>query len=113
MVLLLERYHDTKMSVSTLKRHLRVRGLKRKARAPLDMSVRRLIEAEVQNSSGIKGYRSIWHKLRVSYGIIVNRDEVMKTLKEINPEQSKDRKARKLKRRFFPWSKSCLACRWL
>ena len=39
MVLLLERYHDRKMSVSTLKRHLRVRGLKRKGRAPLDMSV--------------------------------------------------------------------------
>ena len=65
------------------------------------MSVRRLIEAEVQNSSGIKGYRNIWHELRVNYGIIVNRGEVMKILKEINPEQSKNRKARKLKRRIY------------
>ena len=101
MVLLLERYHDTKMSVSTLKRHLRTRGLKRKGRVPIDMSIRRLIETEVHNSSGIKGYRSIWHKLRVNYGIVTNRDEVMKVLKEINPEQSKDRKARKLKRRIY------------
>ena len=101
ILLFLKNYHDTEMSLSTLKRHLRKKRLKRKAKGPVSAAVRRIIELEIQNSSGIKRYRSIWHKLRISYGISVKRDDVMHIVKEIDPVQSENRKARKLKRRIY------------
>ena len=51
----------------------------------------------MRNSSGIKSYRSIWHKLRATYGIAVNRDEVNNIVHDINPQESENRKGRKLK----------------
>ena len=96
IIFLLKTYRGVTVSLSTLKRFLKKSGLKRKGRASIDHSVRRIIELELQRSAGIKGYRSIWHKLRTDYGITVNRDEVMNTVRDIDPEKSAMRKARKL-----------------
>lgn len=101
IIVLLRDYHDVEWSLSKLKRHLREKGLKRKRKNPIDEPTRRIIEREAQNSNGIKGYRSIWHKLKICHGISTNRDDVMKALREINPEQSQGRKARKLNRRTY------------
>ena len=95
ILLFLKNYHDTEMSLSTLKRHLRKKRLKSKAKGPVIAAVRRIMELEIRNSSGIKGYS---HKLRISYGISVKRDDLMHIVKEIVPVHSENRKARKLKR---------------
>ena len=39
------------------------------------------------------GYRGLWHSLKTSYGIIVQRDIVMNILKEVDPEGTNMRKA--------------------
>ena len=101
IVLFLEKYHDTKMSVRTLKRRLKELGLKKKGNSISDSYIQQIIEREIQSSSSILGYRSMWNKLKSSYGIVTSRDRVMKILREIDPLQSSYRKARKLKRRVF------------
>ena len=55
-----------------------------------------IIEREVNGPSSLKGYRNIWNKLRMTYGIKVPRDKEMKTLRNIDPINSALRKARKL-----------------
>ena len=100
IVLLLRDYCNVHISIRTLKRWLKELGLKRRGNPPPDMAVRRIIQSEIESTSGIKGYRNIWHKLKIN-GISVNRDDVMNIVKEINPEQSKDRRARKLERRIY------------
>ena len=101
IVLLIHENHGIDMSVSTLKRHLRFKGFNRKMKGNMAESVKKIIEKESLDSHGIKGYRSIWHRLRVGYGISVNRDEVMKVLRHLDPEQSNARKARRLLRRTY------------
>ena len=36
-----------------------------------------VIEQEVKEPSALKGFRNIWNKIRVTYGITVPRDRVM------------------------------------
>ena len=55
-----------------------------------------IIEREVNGPSYLKGYKNIWNKLRVTYGIKVPRDKVMEILRNIDPVNSALRKAKKL-----------------
>ena len=100
IVLLLKEYHNIPVSIRTLKRWLKRLGLKRRGNPRPDIAVRRIIESEIKITNGIKGYRSIWHKLKIN-GIQVNRDDVMNIIKDINPEQSRNRRTRKLERRIY------------
>ena len=59
-------------------------------------SLQVIIEREVNGPSSLKGYRNIWNKLRVTYGIKVPRDKVMEILRNIDPVNSALKKARKL-----------------
>ena len=49
----------------------------------------------------MRGYRGIWLTLKTSYGITVSRDRVMELLREIDPEGTERRKARRLRRRVY------------
>ena len=100
IVLLLKEYHNIPVSIRTLKRWLKRLGLKRRGNPRPGIAVRRIIESEIKITNGIKGYRSIWHKLKIN-GIQVNRDDVMNIIKDINPEQSRNRRTRKLERRIY------------
>ena len=100
IVLLLKDYHNVPISIRTLKRCLKKLGLKRSVNPPADIAVRCIIESEIKITSGIKGYRSIWHKLERN-GIPVNWDGVMNIIKDINPEQFRNRRVRKLERRIY------------
>ena len=74
----LKQHHDINISLWTLKRRLVEYGLTKKG----NVSVQRVcsvIEHEIKGPSALLGYRSI------SYGIIVPRDIVAITLKDINP----------------------------
>ena len=55
-----------------------------------------IIEREVNGPSYLKGYKNIWNKLRVTYGIKVPRDKVMEILRNIDPVNSALRRAKKL-----------------
>ena len=101
IVVYLKNYHNIGMSLSTLKRHLRSMGLKRNQWVPIDASIRRIIESEISNTDGIKGYRSIWHKLRAIHDIRVRRDKVMKVVREIDPEGCSNRRTQRLRRRIY------------
>ena len=55
-----------------------------------------IIEREVNGPSYLKGYKNIWNKLRVTYGIKVPRNKVMEILRNIDPVNSALRRAKKL-----------------
>ena len=96
----LKQHHDINISLRTLKRRLVEYGLTKKGNVSVQR-VRSVIEHEIKGPSALLGYRSMWHLLRISYGIIVPRDIVATTLKDIDPEGTETRKARRLKRRNF------------
>ena len=56
---------------------------------------------ELDGPSCVSGYRTMWHTLRIKYGIVVPRREVQKLLKELDPTGTEERKRRRLKRRNY------------
>ena len=58
--------------------------------------MKNVIESEIRGRASMRGYRGLWHSLKTNYGIIVQRDIVTNILKEIGPEETNMRKARRL-----------------
>lgn len=76
-------YHKINISLSTLKRRLRVIGLRKNDISPsTEEAVRCIIRNELHGPSRMKGYRSMWNMLRTTYHMTVPRNMVMKILKE-------------------------------
>ena len=48
--------------------------------------LKNVIESEIQGPASMRGYCGWWHSLKTNYGIIVQREIVINTLKEIDPE---------------------------
>ena len=89
------------MSLRTLKRRLKVLGLnKSHATAPAAVT-KQIIEREIEGPSTLRGYRSMWNKLRTTYNIIAPRDSVMEILREADPLRSNERRSRNLERRCY------------
>ena len=63
--------------------------------------LRNIIESEIRGPSSMRGYRGLWHSLRVIYGIILPRDTVMRILRDVDPEGIEIRKAHRLSRRKY------------
>ena len=101
IVLALKQYHEITMSVRTLKRRLLTYDLKRKNVQVPESTVRQIIQCEIQGPSAQQGYRGMWHTLKTSYGISYPRDAVMKIIREVDPEGTKIRRARRLHRRKY------------
>ena len=80
--------HGVVLSLSTLKRRLRNLGLRRRFnkeyRVPDDI-LRVYIECELAGSGCFVGYRNMWARLR-KRGMHVERERVMKLLRDIDPE---------------------------
>ena len=94
-------YHENNMSLRTLKRRLREYGLRRR-NIPLDDEIiRNLIEIESNGPGELRGYRAVWHALRIKHHIHVPRRKVERILREINPEASMQRRERRLRRRTY------------
>ena len=97
----LDIHHKIKMSLCTLKRRLKVLGLnKSHATAPAAV-IKQIIGREIEGPSMLRGYRSMWNKLRTTYNIITPRDSVMEILREADPLRSNERRSRNLKRRCY------------
>ena len=90
-------YHGTGISIRTLKRRVRHSSLRRK-QIPFNKNiVRGIIEREM-GPGPIKGYKSIHHTLKQSYGAHVPKDNLMQILKKINLNETEERKWKKLRR---------------
>ena len=107
IVLMLDKYHGIKLSLRTLKRRLRAYGLNKKSNSNENIA-HSIIVRELTGPSSLLGYRGMWNLLRNSYGIQLPRDQVMHLLKDIDPEGTKERKARKLKRREYKSAGYCI-----
>ena len=83
-----------------MKRRLKEYGLNKGCRDAKDQA-RAVISSELEGPSKRLGYRGMWNKLRTSYGINLPRDEVMKLLRELDPDGCVERRRRKLKRRTY------------
>ena len=95
----LDIHHKIKMSLCTLKRRLKVLGLnKSHATAPAAV-IKQIIRREIEGPSMLRGYRSMWNKLRTTYNIIAPRDSVMEILREADPLHSNERRFQSLERR--------------
>ena len=92
----LEKFHGITISLQTLKRRLADHRFNKIGSDISDASLQVIIEREVNGPSSLKGYRNVWNKLRVTYGLKVSGNKVMEILRKIDPVNSALRKARKL-----------------
>ena len=58
------------MSLRTLKRRLKVLGLNKSHATTSAAVIKQIIEREIEGPSMLRGYRSMWNKLRTTYNII-------------------------------------------
>ena len=66
------------------------------------IQVRNAIVEEIQSPAGhLKGYRTMWHAMRSKRGMHVPRDQVARILRDLNPEDARERQARRLNRRRY------------
>ena len=87
-------HHKIKMSLRTLKRRLKVLCLNKNHATASATVIKQIIEREKEGPSMLRGYRSMWKKLRTTYKIIAPRDSVM----EADPFRSNKRRSRNLEK---------------
>ena len=96
--------HGITIGIRTLKRWLRILGLKRQGRrnqAPLQEIVAAILrEMEGYVGSHI-GYREMTRRLRIKHNLTVTRDTVMHAMREIDPEGVENRRRHRLQRRRY------------
>ena len=82
---LLSKYHDIKMSKSTLKRRLKEYNLKKHNNVPIEF-LHTIIQREVREPATSFGYRKMQRYLRSRYKLNMPRDNIMNISKEVDPE---------------------------
>ena len=98
----LEIQHEIVMSLSTLKRRLKEYGLSRVGNNNIDdNTLRNVIQHEMSGPGDLRGYRAIWHSLRLTHHIHVSRRRIADLLRELNPIASEQRRNRRLTRRRY------------
>ena len=91
-------HHGINISLSTLKRRLREYGLRRRNLELDEQMIRNLIEIETNGPGELRGYRAIWHALRIKHHIHGPRQEVERIMRERNPDAARQRRERRLRR---------------
>lgn len=89
------------MSLRTLKRKLKSLSLSRKKNYSTRARVRAAIQEELKGPGQLHGYRSMWQTLCQKYGLAVRRDDVMRLMRELDPEGSQLRSSRRFVRRVY------------
>ena len=89
------------ISLSTLKRRLRNYGLKRRGAQIEDQELREILLREISGPGQLRGYRAMWHSLRLKHHIHLPRERVAYFLQELNPDGTRERRRRKLTRRRY------------
>ena len=98
---ILRSQHGIFMSLSTLKRRLQGYGLKRRGVDIDENRLRELIQSEISGPGQLRGYRAVWHSLRLCHKVHVARRDVARILKELDPEGTLQRRSRRLRRRQY------------
>ena len=93
--------HGVKISLATLKRRLQDYGLRRRGVEIPDEQLRDIIQNEISGPGILRGYRAVWHSLRLNHHIHVPRHKVASILRELNPEATEQRRSRRLSRRRY------------
>ena len=93
--------HGISLSLRQLKRILSKKGLKKREIAHDPRDIIAAIEQEVVRSGGSLGYRQMQLRLRLDYGILVDRDTVRRSLLLLDPEGVNRRSRQKLRRRQY------------
>ena len=100
----LQKYHHTTISKSTLLRRLKYYGRSRRTNLNVTNHViqetRDRIVSVVDGSGSSSGYRSVWHSLKLA-GFCVLRNLVERILKGIDPEGTDSRRKHRLRRRIY------------
>jgi len=103
ILLHLQKRHGYVISKRTLLRRLESYGLFRRGHQVPDnnyQNVRRRLEEIINGPGSCGGYRTVWHTLQME-GLQVPRNVVASLLKELDPEGTEFRKARRLQRREY------------
>ena len=101
ILLFLKIHHGINISIRTLKRRLQMYNLTRRSSNITNEALKIIIEMEVNGPGALRGYRTMWNQLKCKYGIHVKRDLVSEILKEVDPDGSELRRARRLNRRRY------------
>ena len=101
ILLFLEKYHATEISVRTLHNRLHKYGLRRRNANSDDAEIYQAIQQELDGPGCMRGYRAMWHTLRLDYGIQAPRRKVEGILQQVDPEGTALRKAHALRRRSY------------
>ena len=88
------------MSLRTLKRRVKVLGLNKSHATASAAVIKQIIKREIEEPSMLRGYRSMWNKLRTTYNIIARIDSVMEILREADLLHSNERRSGNLERRY-------------
>ena len=72
------------MSLSTLKRILQDYGLKRRSVDIDENRLCELIQSEISGPGQLRGYRAVWHSLRLCHKVHVARRDVARILEELD-----------------------------
>ena len=81
----LKNRHGKPISLSTLKCRLRDYGLKRRGAQIEDQELREILLREISGPGQLRGYRAVWHSLRLKHRIHLPRERVAYFLQELNP----------------------------
>ena len=79
------------MGLRSLKRHLKVLELDKSYAAASAAVMKQIIEREIEGQSKLRGYWSMWNKLRTTNNIIAWK--FMEILREADPLRSKERQS--------------------
>ena len=99
----LKKRHNHSISKRTLLRRLKSYGLSRRHHqvSPNNyLQLRTRLEEIIKGPGSCAGYRTVWHTLQIE-GFQVPRNVIATLLKELDPEGTDFRKARRLKRREY------------
>ena len=80
------------MSLSTLKRRLRHYGVKRRGAQIEDQELREILLREISGPGQLRGYRAMWHSLRLKHHIHLPRERVAYFIQELNPDGTRERR---------------------
>ena len=92
--------HNTNMSLHSLHRILRARGLRRRGRSINTYDNMTEIMDEIRSNGSGKGYRTM-HRALTRKGFAVDKDSVRLALKKLDPEGVALRSRHKLRRRKY------------
>ena len=81
----LKKYHEIEMSMRTLRNRLRDYGLKRRGINTNDREIYQAVRDELDGPGCMRGYRAMWHCLRLDYGIQTPRSKVENVVSELDP----------------------------